>query len=53
MSESVKNMAKKYYPRNWDISRLDKLKEQGKLTEEEYDDLINKNSFSVKTEPES
>lgn len=38
---SVYEMAKAYYPRLWDKSRLDKLVEAGKLTEEERDEIVN------------
>ena len=34
-------MAKAYSPRLWDKSRLDKLVEAGKLTEEERDEIVN------------
>lgn len=34
-------MAKKYYPRLWDIERINALYEAGKLTEEEYNSIIN------------
>ena len=37
---SVYEMAKKYYPRLWDINRIKALYEAGKLTEEEYKDII-------------
>lgn len=37
---SVYEMAKKYYPRLWDDSRLRKLVEAGKLTEAEYTEII-------------
>ncbi len=36
---TVFEMAKKYYPRLWDINRIDALYEAGKLTEEEYNEL--------------
>ena len=32
-------MAKKYYPRLWDIDRIKALYEAGKLTEEQYKEL--------------
>jgi len=34
---SVYEMAKKYYPRLWNIDRITKLYEAGKLTQEEYE----------------
>lgn len=34
-------MAKKYYPRLWDKERVDALYKVGKLTEEEYNSIIN------------
>lgn len=34
-------LAKKYYPRLWDINRLDALLAAGKLTQEEYDAVVN------------
>ena len=36
-------MAQKYYPRLWDADRIKALYESGKLTEEEYKSIINKN----------
>lgn len=38
---TVLEMAKKYYPRLWDIKRIEALYEAGKLTEEEYNELVN------------
>lgn len=37
---SVYEMAKKYYPRLWDINRLKALVEAGKLTEAEYAEIV-------------
>ena len=34
-------MAKKYYPRLWDKERIDALYNAGKLTEKEYNSIIN------------
>ena len=34
-------MAKKYYPRLWDVNRINAIYEAGKLTEEEYNNIIN------------
>lgn len=41
---TVYEMAKKYYPRLWSKDRIDALYKTGKLTEEEYNDIINGNS---------
>lgn len=35
-------MAKKYYPRLWSIERINALYEAGKLTEDEYKSLTEK-----------
>lgn len=40
MSMSVYLLARKYYPRLWDKSRLEALLAAGKLTQEEYDSLV-------------
>lgn len=37
---TVYEMARKYYPRLWDKSRLEALLAAGKLTQEEYDSLV-------------
>lgn len=37
---SVYEMAKKYYPRLWDVNRLKALVEAGHLTVKEYKELI-------------
>lgn len=37
---TVFEMASKYYPLMWNKTRLDKLKEAGRLTEEEYNKLV-------------
>ena len=39
---TVYEMAKKYYPRLWDIDRINALYEAGKLTEEESKKLTTK-----------
>jgi hypothetical protein len=36
----VFEMAKKYYPRLWDADRIKALYDAGKLTEEQYKELI-------------
>lgn len=38
---TVYEMAKKYYPRLWDINRINALYEAGKLTEDEYKEITN------------
>ena len=40
MSKSVYEMAKKYSPPRWDQARIDALHEAGKLTDEEYADIL-------------
>lgn len=42
MSLSVKELAKKYYPRLWDDERLKLLVERGQMTEEEYAEVTGK-----------
>lgn len=37
---SVYKMAKKYYPDSWNREMIDHLLELGRLTQEEYDDII-------------
>lgn len=37
---TVYEMAKKYYPRLWDIDRINALYKAGKLSEEEYQEII-------------
>lgn len=37
---SVYELAKQYYPRLWDKSRLEALVDAGKLTEEEYREIV-------------
>lgn len=44
--ESVLNLARRYYPRLWDKSRLEALVENGKLTAEEYREIVgDENSY--------
>lgn len=45
---SVYEMAKKYYPRLWDNSRLEALVTAGKLAERERDQIVNKNETEVR-----
>lgn len=40
---TIYEMAEKYYPRLWPIERLDALLAAGKLTQEEYDKIVNSN----------
>ena len=37
---TVFEMAKKYYPRLWSKNRIDALYDAGKLTDEEYAELL-------------
>lgn len=37
---SAYELAKQYYPRLWDKDRIDALLLAGKITEEEYNDII-------------
>ena len=37
---TVFEMAKKYYPRLWSKNRIDALHDAGKLTDEEYDEIL-------------
>ena len=37
---TVFEMAKKYYPRLWNKKRIDALHDAGKLTDEEYADIL-------------
>lgn len=39
---TVFEMAKKYYPRLWSKERIEALYNAGKITEEEYKELIEK-----------
>jgi hypothetical protein len=40
-------MAKKYYPRLWDINRIKALYDAGKLTEEQFKELTEENTMGV------
>ena len=40
MSKAVYDMAKKYYPDKWKRAQIDHLYEIGRLTQEEYEDII-------------
>lgn len=42
--KAVFNLAKKYYPQYWSKERLDVLLAKKKLTQEEYDELIQNGS---------
>ena len=37
---TVYEMAQKYYPRLWSIDRIEALYKAGKLTEEEYKEIV-------------
>ncbi len=37
---NVYEMAKKYYPRLWDKSRLERLVEAGRLTAAQYEEIV-------------
>ena len=37
---TVFEMAKKYYPRLWNKNRIDALHDAGKLTDEEYAEIL-------------
>lgn len=42
MSETVLKKAKEFYPEYWKKSYIDALLKKGKLTKEEYDEIIKK-----------
>jgi hypothetical protein len=44
MSKVIYDMAKRYYPDKWSKAHLDHLLEIGRLTQEEYDDIIGGNN---------
>lgn len=44
---SIYEMAKKYYPKMWNRARIDALFAAGKLTEEEYIDIIGDQSSGI------
>lgn len=39
--ESVFELAKRYYPRLWDKSRLEALVAAGRLTQEQMEEIVN------------
>ena len=41
---TVFEMAKKYYPLLWGKNRIDALYDAGKLTKEEYEEIIKENT---------
>lgn len=41
-------LAKKYYPLLWNINRIETLYKANKLSEEEYNEIINKTSEETK-----
>lgn len=50
MSEKIKEMAKKYYPKYWNVKRMNALLENGKLTAEEYREVMYGERATSKTE---
>lgn len=42
--KSVYELCLEYYPRMWDETRLEQLVDAGKITEQEKDEIIEKNS---------
>lgn len=40
MSKAIYDLAKKYYPDKWNRAMIEKLYNDGKLTEEEYREII-------------
>ena len=48
---SVLEMAKLYYPRLWDKSRLEALVDAGRLTEEEYRECLGEISLNQNDDP--
>lgn len=47
-------MAKKYYPKYWNLIRLQMLLQKGKLTQEEYDEIVKgENNDSNQNQTES
>ena len=40
MSEAIKEQAKEYYPEWWSMARLLALKEKGKLTDAEFQEIV-------------
>ena len=47
---TVYGMAQKYYPRLWSIERIEALYKAGKLSEEEYTNLVDKNQANKEDE---
>ena len=43
---NVYELAKKYYPRLWDKTRIEALYKTGKLTEEEYHSIVGETGVS-------
>ena len=43
---NVYELAKKYYPRLWDKTRIEALYKAGKLTEEEYRSIVEESEVS-------
>ena len=44
---TVFEMAKKYYPRLWGKNRIDALHDAGKLTDEEYEEILSADGETV------
>ena len=44
MSEAIKEQAKEYYPEWWSMRRLLALKEKGKLTDAEIQEIVTSKS---------
>lgn len=40
---SIYEMAKKYFPKLWNLDRINTLLEAGKITEEEYREIVGEN----------
>ena len=44
---TIFEMAKKYYPRLWGKNRIDALRDAGKLTDEEYTEILDADGGTV------
>lgn len=42
MTKTVFELAKEYYPKLWNKERIEALHDAGKLTDEQYEDLVGK-----------
>ena len=45
--ETIFEKATRYYPRLWDINRINTLYEEGILTEEEYNQIIGRETGDI------